>query len=427
MTGQPLAAPVFRLLSTLERRLALPGDDDSLRARRVTAFLAGVAGAGTAALFAALYFAAGAALLGWLYIVTVVWTAITLAILWARPATYTYCVLTTTVYVTVHPWIVVLASGGYQSGLLPMAWALIGPAGSLLLLGIRPALLNAALYVIMACVAALLDPLVAGTGPVLPQATRLFAGLLSALVPASMVLLISLFLFRQEERARRQADALLLNVLPRAIADQLKHTPATIADGYDEVTVLFADIVGFTRMSAAADPCAVVDLLNAVFSELDDLAGRYGLEKIKTVGDAYMAVGGLPQPRPDHVEAVVSFAVDMLDAVKRHRALNGGAIRLRVGIHTGPTVAGVIGRSKFIYDLWGDTVNTASRMESQGLPDAIQVTPEVLARLAKGPLAGRYRFEPRGPIVVKGKGPMLTYLLRPSEAAPAGEPPPPHP
>ena len=413
MTRQGASASVFRLLRAIEHRLALPGDEDSLRARKVTAFLAGIAGATTAALFGVLYFVVGASLLGWLYLVTVAFTAVTLAIHWARPETYYTRVLTTTIYVTIHPWIVVLASGGYQSGLLPMAWSLIGPAGSLLLIGIRPALFNGAIYVVMACVAALLDPLVAGTGPVLPQWARLFAGLLSALVPASMVLLISLFLFRQEERARRQADALLLNVLPRPIADRLKHEPATIADGYDDVTVLFADIVGFTRMSAAADPCAVVDLLNAVFSDLDDLADQYGLEKIKTVGDAYMVVAGLPEPRPDHVEAVAAFAVDVLAAVKHHRALNGGDIRVRVGIHTGPIVAGVIGRRKFIYDLWGDTVNIASRMESYGLPDTVQVTAEVMARLAER-VPGRFHFERRGPLEVKGKGPMLTYLLRPS-------------
>ena len=414
MNGRRPAAPIFRLLNALQQHLALPGDDESLRLRKVTAFLAGIAGASTAALFAAIYFATGAPLLGRLYIVTVAVTAVTLGTLWARPRAWFGCVLATTIYVTIHPWVVVLASGGYQSGLLPMAWALIGVSGSLLFIGIRPALLNGAIYVVMACVAALLDPLVAPLGPVLPQSVRLFAGLLSALVPASMVILISLFLFRQEERARRQADALLLNVLPRPIADQLKLSPETIAQGYDEVTVLFADIVGFTHMSAAADPRAVVELLNAVFSAFDDLADHYRLEKIKTVGDAYMVVGGLPQPRADHAEAVADFAIDMLKVVKRFRAWNGDEICLRVGIHSGPTVAGVIGRRKFIYDLWGDTVNTASRMESYGLENTIQVTPEVMARL-DGSAGGRYRFEPRGPIEVKGKGLMMTYLLIPPE------------
>jgi class 3 adenylate cyclase len=260
---------------------------------------------------------------------------------------------------------------------------------------------------IMACVAALLDPVAAANAPDVPNWVRLLIGLLSAVIPGMMVVFITLFLFRQVERARQQADSLLLNILPTPVAERLKASPASIAQDYDEVTVLFADIVGFTKMSAAADAGDVVELLNAIFTDFDHLADKYRLEKIKTVGDAYMVVGGLPDPRPDHVEAVAAFAVDALEVIKRYRAWNGDPIRLRIGIHTGPIVAGVIGRRKFIYDLWGDTVNTASRMESYGLADVIQVTPEVRAKLE-----GKYMFETRPAIDVKGKGMMVTYLLR---------------
>ncbi len=402
------SSPLVSHLARLEAHLALPGDDETLRRRKVVAFFAGLAGVTTALLFAVLYFAGGAPLVGWLYVMTVILTTITLSYLLLRPRAYYTCVLITTLYVTVHPWVVGLASGGFQSGLLPMLWALVGPAGGLLLIGIRPALINAALYVLMAVVSVALDPWAAANAPALPQGIRLTLSLLSALVPGMMVLFISLFLFHQVERARRQADDLLLNVLPQPIADQLKHNPATIADAHAEVTVLFADIVEFTRMSAAADPGDVVELLNAIFSDFDELADRHGLEKIKTIGDAYMVAGGLTQPHSDHTAAVVAFAVEMLEVIKRHCGPDGAAIGLRVGIHTGPIVAGVIGRRRFIYDLWGDTVNTASRMESFGLTNVIQVTPEVMARLD-----GRYAFEPRGPIEVKGKGLMTTYLLRP--------------
>jgi class 3 adenylate cyclase len=208
--------------------------------------------------------------------------------------------------------------------------------------------------------------------------------------------------------ARETADNLLLNVLPRTIADRLKMGEATIADSYDAVTVLFADIVGFTAMSAAVDPVAVVSKLNDVFSDFDQLAADYGLEKIKTIGDAYMVAAGLPLPRDDHTEAVAAFAVDMIDVIGRHQSWTGEPIRLRVGINSGPVVAGVIGRQKFIYDLWGDAVNVASRMESNGLANQIQVTAAVREKLA-----GRYAFEEREPITVKGKGVMQTYLLRP--------------
>jgi adenylate cyclase len=215
-----------------------------------------------------------------------------------------------------------------------------------------------------------------------------------------------LFLFRQLDNARRRADDLLLNILPAPITERLKAAPVTIADGFDEATVLFADIVDFTTMSAKADPIEVVGKLNEVFSEFDELAQSHGLEKIKTIGDAYMVAAGLPDHRPDHVEAMVDFARVMLAAANRHTSWSGESIRLRVGINTGPVVAGVIGRHKFIYDLWGDAVNVASRMESNGLANQIQVTQAVRDRLD-----GRYTFEPRGPVEIKGKGLMMTYIL----------------
>jgi class 3 adenylate cyclase len=159
-------------------------------------------------------------------------------------------------------------------------------------------------------------------------------------------------------------------------------------------------------MSSDANPVDVVNLLNDVFSEFDDLAEKHGLEKIKTIGDAYMAAAGLPEPRADHVEAIVRFAIDMLAAVERCQGLRGEPVRLRIGINTGSVVAGVIGRQKFIYDLWGDAVNVASRMESNGLANQIQVTQAV-----KDKLDDRYTFVERDPIPVKGKGMMVTYLL----------------
>jgi class 3 adenylate cyclase len=168
---------------------------------------------------------------------------------------------------------------------------------------------------------------------------------------------------------------------------------------------LFADIVGFTPLSAGLPPERVVAILDEVFSTFDALADEHGLEKIKTIGDAYMVAGGIPVPREDHCEAVADMALAMLAACASGRVAEAG-IRLRAGIDTGPVVAGVIGRRKFIYDLWGDTVNTASRMESHGIPGSIQVTEAVHRRLCD-----RYRLEPRGTVDVKGKGPMATWVL----------------
>jgi PAS domain S-box-containing protein len=214
---------------------------------------------------------------------------------------------------------------------------------------------------------------------------------------------------RAEEALRQEqekAELLLLNVLPQAIAERLKQNSGSIADSFAEVSVLFADLVGFTQLSAAIQPVELVELLNEIFSAFDQLADRHGLEKIKTIGDAYMVVGGLPTPRSDHAEAIAAMALDILQEISRFQTKNGEKFSIRIGINTGPVVAGVIGIKKFIYDLWGDTVNIASRMESQGLPGCIQVTTSTYKLLA-----GKFVFEERGTIQVKGKGEMTTYLL----------------
>ena len=212
-----------------------------------------------------------------------------------------------------------------------------------------------------------------------------------------------------EEELRRQrqtAERLLLNVLPQSIAERLKRGEQTIADSFAEATVLFADIANFTQLSSDIGPVELVDLLNNIFSTFDKLADDHRLEKIKTIGDAYMVVAGLPQPQPDHVSAIADMALKMQREIGRFKTPNQQPISLRIGIHTGPVVAGVIGTRKFIYDLWGDTVNITSRMESHGEPGSIQVTDAVYNRLQQ-----RYLFQERGVIDIKGKGLMTTYWL----------------
>ncbi|HJZ47854.1 MAG TPA: adenylate/guanylate cyclase domain-containing protein [Roseiflexaceae bacterium] len=208
----------------------------------------------------------------------------------------------------------------------------------------------------------------------------------------------------QAEQAR--SERLLLNILPQPIADRLKHSHKPIAEQFDDVTVLFADIVDFTKLAARIAPTELIGLLNEIFSLFDELAERYGLEKIKTIGDSYMAAGGLPKPHPYHTAAVADMALAMQRAIARFSARRGEVFDMRVGISSGPAIAGVIGTKKFIYDLWGDTVNTASRMESHGLPGQIQVCAATYERLRD-----RYLFEERGEVQVKGKGTMATYLL----------------
>ncbi len=201
---------------------------------------------------------------------------------------------------------------------------------------------------------------------------------------------------------RDRAESLLLNVLPAGIAAELKETGQTRARRYDSISVLFADTVGFTPMASSMEPEEVVDQLNEVFSHFDTLAQAYRVEKIRTIGDSYMVAAGVPEPRPDHAEALAAMSLDMLDYAK------STPLTFRIGINSGPAVAGVIGTRKFQYDIWGDTVNTASRMESHGEPGRIQITDTTRNLVKHG-----FLTRPRGPVQVKGKGTLHTWWLEP--------------
>lgn len=216
----------------------------------------------------------------------------------------------------------------------------------------------------------------------------------------------------QEERER--SEKLLLSILPGPIAERLKQGEGTIVDALEDATVLFADLAGFTELASKLPASELVQMLDEIFGGFDRLAGEFGIEKIKTIGDAWMAASGVPRPRPDHLEAAADLSLGMIDFIAGFAASTKHSIRVRIGLHSGPVVAGVIGRHRFIYDLWGATVNTASRMESHGIPGRIHVTTEFANRLA-----GRYLFEPRGPIPVKGLGNLQTQFLT-GRVKPAG-------
>jgi class 3 adenylate cyclase len=205
---------------------------------------------------------------------------------------------------------------------------------------------------------------------------------------------------------QEKSERLLLNILPAEIAQQLKEEQSAIANRFDEVTILFADLVNFTGLAAQISPIELVNSLNQIFSDFDRLAESYGLEKIKTIGDAYMVVGGLPTPRSDHAGAVAKMALDMQKSISQFKTATGESFQLRIGINTGSVVAGVIGLKKFSYDLWGDAVNLASRMESHGVVGKIQVSETTYLHLKD-----KFQLENRGEIKVKGRGMMTTYFL----------------
>jgi class 3 adenylate cyclase len=205
---------------------------------------------------------------------------------------------------------------------------------------------------------------------------------------------------------KQHSEALLLNTLPRRIVERMRRGETVIADHIADATILFSDLVDFSALAARLSPQDTVELLGALFSRFDELAAQHGVEKIKTIGDGYMVAGGLPETRSDHVEAMAEMALSMLDAVAAVARESGAPLDLRLGIHTGTLVAGVIGSSKFVYDVWGDTVNTAKRMESHGLAGRVHVSAPV-----RHALGAAFRFEPRRPIAVKGKGLLETYFL----------------
>jgi class 3 adenylate cyclase len=317
--------------------------------------------------------------------------------------------------------------GGFVASSGMILWAMFAPLAALALLGVRRSVAWLLVFFAELLALALLDPWLAQSPAVLPSGVVITFFVMNILgVTLSAYVMLGYFV-EQRERAHRALEAererserLLLNVLPRPIAERLKRDSGVIAEHHDDVSVLFADIVGFTSRSAVMAAEDVVALLDELFSAFDRVADAEGVEKIKTIGDAYMLAGGLPEPRADHLQAVARAALAMRREIAAI-AERGGRdwLTVRIGIDSGPVVAGVIGRRKFIYDLWGDTVNTASRMESHGLPGEIQVTERVAAGLG-----AEFAVRPRGVIEVKGKGPMATFLVDTADSSPVAGPSP---
>lgn len=252
-------------------------------------------------------------------------------------------------------------------------------------------------------------------GPIIQAPPEFFqlGRLITLVALCVLVYIVTLFNYKTLHKAQdlleiehQKSESLLLNILPPTIADRLKSKNEIIADKTNEATILFADIVDFTVLSQTMEPERIVSLLNDIFSEFDTIIKTHNLEKIKTIGDAYMVASGIPESREDHCEAVALCALDMLSSIKNGISEDSKNFKIRIGIHTGPVVAGVIGKSKFIYDLWGDSVNTASRMESHGAEGKIHVSKDVYQKLKN-----KFLFEEKREIQVKGKGIMETYFL----------------
>jgi adenylate cyclase len=295
--------------------------------------------------------------------------------------------------------------GGVTAG-AGVIWAFLAPVYALLALGPRRATGWFFVFLGVLLVSLLLDPWVTATVKAPSYTVRLISFAQNLVVPLG----ITFFLLRYTDLRRRAAEArseeLLTNAIPTSIAARLKHGDRRIADAYPDTTVLFADLAGFTPWAQRTDPDAVVSYLDELFSRFDALAATCGVEKIKTIGDSYMAVAGAPVARADHAAAAMALARGMLDVVAEGVERNGGDLQLRVGLASGAVVGGVIGQKRILFDLWGDTVNLASRMESSGVPGRVQVAPSTYALLREA-----FVFEERAGVEVKGVGVMTTYLL----------------
>jgi guanylate cyclase len=401
------------LLSRLADLGARPGDSRDERLRAGTLILASLLIAVLSVIWVSTYLAFGhirsAAIPALYQLVTVVGLLVL-----TRTRRFDVFRTTQLSVMLVLPALLQASLGGFVASSGMILWAIFVPLAALALLGIRRSLPWLLAFFVELVVLTLLDPTLSRSPADLPRGFAISFFLLNIMgVTLSAYLMLGYFV-EQRARAHRallaereRSERLLLNVLPEPIAERLKRETGVIAEHHEAVSVLFADLVGFTKRATVMTPEDLVALLDQIFSAFDRIVDTEGLEKIKTIGDAYMVAGGLPEPRPDHVVAVARTALAMREEIAAIARRPGqGWLDVRIGIDTGPVVAGVIGRRKFIYDLWGDTVNTASRMESHGVGGEIQVTERVAAVLGQG-----FALRPRGAIEVKGKGIMSTFLL----------------
>ncbi|MEE9184180.1 MAG: adenylate/guanylate cyclase domain-containing protein [Acidimicrobiia bacterium] len=315
------------------------------------------------------------------------------------------------------PFLLSVALGGIVNSSAVVLWSLMCPLGALVFGGRARRWFVAFAVVVLA--AGVLEPALNNERTLSSGVVITF--FVANIVTVSTIAFVLLQYFTSQREAafnllgseQEKSEALLLNILPKQIAEALKVSPTTIADHYDGASVLFADVVEFTPMSAEMTPTELVELLNEVFTYFDDVADRFGIEKIKTIGDAYMAAAGVPSPRPDHAHVLTRMALQVRDHFAKND-VHGRRLAFRIGINSGPLVAGVIGISKFSYDLWGDTVNTASRMESHGSQGAVQIT-----RATYELIKDEFECTPRGTVTVKGKGDMeVWHVMRERVPAP---------
>jgi len=323
----------------------------------------------------------------------------------ARTRQYRFFRFSQLTLILLLPFFLMVALGGFINGSAVVLWSLICPLGALLFDEPRHAPRWFLAFAVLVVLSGFLQPYVRFANH-LSSVLVIFFFVINLVGVGSLVFMMVFYFVGQKNTFQQKSEALLLNILPKEIAAILKNESRTIADHYSEASVLFADMVGFTPLSAKLPPVEMVELLNEVFSFFDSLLDKYGVEKIRTIGDSYMVASGVPRGRPDHAQALAHMALEMRDYISTHEFRNNQRVSFRIGINSGSMIAGVIGRRKFVYDVWGDAVNVGSRMESHGLGNAVQIT-QATHELIKD----EFVCEPRGTVNVKGKGEMEVWLV----------------
>jgi guanylate cyclase len=363
-----------------------------------------------AGIWAVLYLALGA----WTGYVALLYAVVSLTSIAVFARTHDFDLLLNTQLfaIAIAPTLSMIPIGGLLATGGVGLWGILAPLGALVFRGAAAGIRWFILWLVFFLGSGVAAALLGSQSPMPEWFSTLMLALNIAVGGTIVFTLLALFAKQREDAlvelrsAQERAENLLLNILPGSIAERLKHSPQTIADEFPAASVLFADVVDFTPRSDGLPPAEVVGLLDRLFSHFDTLADRYDLEKIKTIGDCYMVAAGVPEPRTDHARVLALLALDMVECTRSGEAIGDLGLELRVGMNSGPVVAGVIGRKRFLYDLWGDAVNTASRMESQGTANRIQIT-----RATHELLKDEFICEYRGMLSVKGKGRMETWYL----------------
>jgi adenylate cyclase len=400
-----------RVLAYLAGIGADPLDDSDARANKALLVLISVLILPVSLTWAVLYLAFGSPV-GW---VPLGYFAVLLGsiVVFSRTRDFDMFLFVGQIAILLAPTLSMIPLGGFLASGGVGLWGILAPLGALVFGDVRNAVRWYAAYVVVFLGSGLAGELWGGVSPAVPEWFTSTMLALNVAVGGTIVFTLLAVFARQRRDAQARADNLLLNILPRSIADRLKAETRTIADQFSSASILFADVVDFTQLAERLPPGEVVGMLDRLFSHFDVLADRHGLEKIKTIGDCYMVAAGVPSPRPDHARALALMALDMQTAMRSVDEVGQLGLELRIGINSGPVVAGVIGRKRFLYDLWGDAVNTASRMESHGASGRIQIT-----RTTKELLHDEFVCEPRGTIPIKGKGEIETWYLVEPQAAP---------